>query len=618
VSTHALPASPIQAYLEHLHERHASLDHGEVASYIPELHKADRSWFGICMATLDGAVYEVGDSRLPFTIQSISKPLVYGLALEDVGAARVLEKVGVEPSGDAFNEISLAPDSRRPLNPMINAGAITATSLVKGHSSQDAFERILTVFSTYAGRPLGVDEAVFESERATGHRNRAIGHMLRNFDILTDDPTRALDVYFRQCAIAVTCRDLSVIAATLANGGMNPITGEQAIRAEHVDAVLSVMTTCGMYDFAGEWMYAIGMPAKSGVAGGIMAVLPGQLGIAVFSPPLDARGNSVRGVETCKALSRDLNLHFLRLPRPQRSAIRRSFDLSQIASKRRRTDAERAVLRARGARARLYDLQGDLVFAAVESVVRAVVEAGPDLELALLDLRRVTEISPSATRLLLDLLLHLAPQGRSLVLIGGDRHPRLLRQLDEARAHHHHGRCLVTFPDVDPALEWCERHLLAAAGDPSAAVGTAVSFAEHPMCAGLTAAEAETLAGVMERKAFGAGQTIVHTGDPADAMYFLTRGDVSVTVELPSGQRMRLSTLTQGMAFGELAVVSAGPRIADVRADTAVECWRLPSDVFERLGTEQPRIKMTILENLLRNVAAMLERANQELAVLSR
>ena len=259
--------SPVQAYLERLHARHAGLREGAVATYIPELAKADPEWFGVCLATVDGRVYEVGDAQQPFTIQSISKPIAYGLALEYRGRAAVAKKVGVEPTGEAFNSISLAPGTGCPLNPMINAGAIATTSLIAGRSPADRLERLLAVFSLYAGRPLGIDETVYRSEKDTGHRNRAIGHMLRNFDVLTTDPDAALDLYFGQCSIAVTCRDLSVIAATLANGGVNPLTGERALRHDLVESVLSVMTTCGMYDFAGEWVYSVGLPAKSGVAG---------------------------------------------------------------------------------------------------------------------------------------------------------------------------------------------------------------------------------------------------------------------------------------------------------------------------------------------------------------
>jgi glutaminase len=185
-----------------------------VATYIPELAKADPEWFGICVATTDGAVYEVGDSRQPFTIQSISKPFTYGLAIEDRGLNPVLAKIGVEPSGEAFNSINLAPDSGCPRNPMINAGAIVATSLIAGTSPENRLERLLAVLSAYAGHPLAVDPVVYESERSTGHRNRAIGHLLRNFEVLTGDPDEALDLYFRQCSVTVDCRDLGVMAAS--------------------------------------------------------------------------------------------------------------------------------------------------------------------------------------------------------------------------------------------------------------------------------------------------------------------------------------------------------------------------------------------------------------------
>src|SRR5438045_3642111 len=174
-------SSPVLDYLEQLHKEYASLTEGQVATYIPELAKADPNWFGICLVTAAGHVYEVGDSRQPFTIQSISKPFTYGLALEDRGLDQVLAKIGVEPTGEAFNSISLAPETGRPLNPMINAGAIAAASLIAGHSAEDKLARLLRVYSLYAGRSLALDDAVYTSERSTGHRNRAIGHMLRNF-----------------------------------------------------------------------------------------------------------------------------------------------------------------------------------------------------------------------------------------------------------------------------------------------------------------------------------------------------------------------------------------------------------------------------------------------------
>ena len=205
----------------------------------PNWPKANPDWFGICMVTTDGHVYEVGDSRQRFTIQSISKPFVYGLALEDNTRAEVMKKISVEPTGDAFNAISLEAGTGRPRNPMINAGAIAAAGLIAGKDAQTRLRRMLEMFSLYVGEEVAIDEAVYRSESATGHRNRAIGHMLRNFDILTEVPEPVVDLYFKQCSVSVNCRDLAMMAATLAIGGVNPVTGKQAIRGEYVESVLS-------------------------------------------------------------------------------------------------------------------------------------------------------------------------------------------------------------------------------------------------------------------------------------------------------------------------------------------------------------------------------------------
>src|ERR1041385_4599166 len=224
-------SSPILDHLNQLHEQYAPLTDGNVATYIPELAKANPEWFGICLVTTRGAVYEVGDSRQDFTIQSISKPFVYGLALEDNGRISVLQKVGVEPTGDAFNSISLDPGTGRPRNPMINAGAIATAGLIAGKTSRIKFKRVLEAFSLYAGRELSLDETVYRSESETGHRNRAIGHMLRNFDKLTGDPMPTTELYFQQCSISVNCRDLGIMAATLANRGVDK-QGEEGGGAE--------------------------------------------------------------------------------------------------------------------------------------------------------------------------------------------------------------------------------------------------------------------------------------------------------------------------------------------------------------------------------------------------
>jgi glutaminase len=608
--------SPIQSYLEALHADVVGLRHGDVATYIPELAKADPDWFGICIATTDGRLYEVGDSREPFTIQSISKAFIYGLALEDRGRKTVLEKIGVEPSGEAFNSISLAPGSGRPLNPMINAGAIAATSLVSGHSADDKLHRIMSLLSIYAGRTLVQDLSVYESERDTGHRNRAIGHMLRSFDILGESPDLALDLYFRQCSVSVDCRDLAMMAATLANGGTNPVSGERPIRPEFVQDVLSIMATCGMYDYAGEWVYWVGMPAKSGVAGGILAVLPGQLGIGIFSPPLDARGNSVRGVEVCRRMSRELNLHYLSAARPSGSIVRASYSLVRVGSKRVRSEADREALDREGDRARAYELQGDLAFGAVEAVARRIVDESPGVDLVVLDLSRVTQIGDAAAEVLLSLLQSLAMSGKLLIFASADRQARAVRLWRE-RLSRDGALQLFVFAEIDRALEFCENRLLGKS-EPMAVARPALSLAEHPTLQGLSAEQIQTLEGELERRSYAAGELIVRRGEPADCLYFVARGEVSVTAELPNGQLKRLSTLSAGTTFGELAMVNRTPRSADVRADAPTDCYELSLTAFEALSEKHPDIKLLLLENLLRTLSRTAARLTSEVLELSR
>jgi glutaminase len=607
--------SPIQRYLDGLHQRLSAERGGALATYIPELAQADPGWFGICIATADGHVYEAGDSRLPFTIQSISKPFAYGLALGDRGREHVRGKVGVEPTGEAFNSIRLDAGSGRPLNPMVNAGAIATTGLVAGDGASDRLHRLLATLSLYAGRKLDLDLDVYRSEAETGHRNRAIAHLLRNFSILEDDPEEPLDLYFRQCSISVTCLDLSLMAATLANGGVNPLTRERAIRGELVPSVLSVMTTCGMYDYAGEWLYEIGLPAKSGVAGGVLAVLPGQLGIGVFSPLLDERGNSVRGVAVCRELARDFELHFLRVPRPARATLRARYDLAGVRSKRQRSPAEEATLREQGGRVRIYELQGDVAFAGVETVTRQVLDDAREAEIAIIDLRRVTRVAAGAGMLVSGLLRELAAHGRRLVLASAQRHPRLVRQLEEGFGPEEQWR-LSVFPSLDPALEWAEDQLLARGRSP-AAEAQPLPLAAHPICRGLSPEEIESFEKLLEPMRFAAGETIVRKGEPADRIYFLVDGEVSVVNELPNGELARLSTLSRGMTFGEIAAVSRGTRSADVRADEAAACFALPIATFELLGQMHPDVKLVLLENLLANVCQTVARLTHEVATLA-
>lgn len=304
----------LENFLGELYDKYKPLKEGRLANYIPELDKANPDWFSICVVTADGQTYSVGDYEQLFTIQSISKAFVYGLALEEHGRDYILKRVGVEPTGDAFNSlIQLEESSKRPYNPMVNAGAIATTSLIKGANPSERLNRLLDMFGRYVGHDLFIDMPVFLSERTTGHRNRAMAHLMLNFGMIDEKIDEALDLYFQQCSIMVNCQDLAIMAATLAHCGINPITQQRAVEARYIRDILTVMYTCGMYNFAGEWAYKVGLPAKSGVSGGLLVVVPQKMGIAVFSPPLDSHGSSVRGMKVCEELSERFGLHLFDL-----------------------------------------------------------------------------------------------------------------------------------------------------------------------------------------------------------------------------------------------------------------------------------------------------------------
>ena len=607
--------SPIQDYLQDLYVRHASLREGEVATYIPELAKANPDWFGICLVTTEGHVYEVGDSRQNFTIQSISKPFVYGLALEDNTRAEVLKKISVEPTGDAFNAISLEPGTGRPRNPMINAGAIAAAGLIAGKKPATRWQRVLDMFSLYTGREVTLDEAVYQSESSTGHRNRAIGHMLRNFDILTETPEPVVDLYFKQCSLSVTCRDLGVMAATLASSGVNPLTGRQAIRGEYVESILSVMGSCGMYDYAGEWLYRVGMPAKSGVAGGVIAVLPGQLGIGVFSPRLDSRGNSVRGLAVCNDISRDFDLHLFNTPSVSKSVIRLKFSAAQVNSNRIRTPDEAQALRTHGDRIRIVQLQGNLALPTAEVVVHDLMSSLGDMDMAIMDFRHVISIDESASRLFYHLLRKVEEQNKKVAFTNLTRVPllsRYMRSKFKAQA----AERFKTFEDADMALEFCENLLL----DQKLGVRATEEIVEpvdYVLLAGLPPKELAVVRTMLERRKFKSGEVIVQPGTPAKEMYFLARGRASAHIEQADGRKKRLGTFSSGMVFGEMGVLENAPRSAEVTADTEVECDLLKLEDFEKLGENHPQINRAIMRNLALLLSRNLRKRNQEISVFN-
>jgi glutaminase len=292
-----------------LHQRFGSLNEGEPASYIPELADVDPDRFAIAAMTVQGERIGVGDVDHEFTIQSISKLLMYGLALETHGRDRVLERVGVAPTGEAFNAIELDEATNRAPNPMVNAGAIAITDLIVGADVDERVEQVRSMYERYLGRKPTVDREVWASERETGNRNRAIAYLMLSRGIIEDRVEETLDLYFAQCSVLVSAHDLALIGATIANHGISPVTGERVVSREVTRDMLTVALTCGMYDYAGEWAFSVGIPAKSGVGGGILGMLPGVGGMATFSPRLDAIGNSVRGLRVFEELSQRFDMH---------------------------------------------------------------------------------------------------------------------------------------------------------------------------------------------------------------------------------------------------------------------------------------------------------------------
>ncbi|QJA09549.1 glutaminase A [Romboutsia sp. CE17] len=286
-------------------------NYGQVASYIPELKNANAEDLGICIIDKDNNMYSAGDYKKKFTIQSVSKTIVLAMALMDNDWAYVFSKVGMEPSGDPFNSIMKleTDDTTKPCNPMINAGAIVTTSLIKGSSLKDKEERMLNFFRKIAKNDnIKINQAVYESEKLTGDRNRAMAYLLKNDGVIDGNVEEILDLYFKQCSIEVDAEDLARIGLIFANYGLDIETGEQIISKNVSRMVKTFMVTCGMYDASGEFAIKVGIPAKSGVGGGIMASVPGKMGIGLYGPALDKKGNSIAGIKILEDLSKKLEL----------------------------------------------------------------------------------------------------------------------------------------------------------------------------------------------------------------------------------------------------------------------------------------------------------------------
>ena len=321
VSTGRLPSpDQVQVLLDEAHHRYRDLIDGKVADYIPALADTPPDLFGICVAGVDGQIFEAGDAGHELSLQSVSKPFVFALVSQAIGHDAARAKLGVNSTGQPFDSVlAIELNEDRTMNPMVNAGAIAATSLVPGATPGDKWDRIVDGLSLFAGRRLVLDTEVYESETATNRRNRGIAHLLDGYGRLYCDPDVATDLYTRQCSLLVTARDLAVMGATLADGGVNPVTRQRVVDAEHCAGVLAVLATAGLYEHSGEWLYDVGLPGKSGVSGGILTTSPGKGGLGTFSPPLDPAGNSIRGLATTKFLSRSLGLSlFASMPRTGR------------------------------------------------------------------------------------------------------------------------------------------------------------------------------------------------------------------------------------------------------------------------------------------------------------
>lgn len=428
--------------LRELHTRYAGAGEGALADYIPQLALADPGAFGLALVSMDGHRYSAGDADVPFTVQSVSKPFVYALALSLLGLDEVCRWVNAEPSGEAFNAISLERGTGRPANAMVNAGAIVATALVPDTPVAPRFGRILDCLSRFAGRRLDVDEEVYASEAATGDRNRALAYLIRGTGPLPVDPVAAVETYFRQCAVRVTALDLAAMAATLAHGGVNPLTGDRVVPEPVAAQVLAVMATCGMYDASGDWLLRVGLPAKSGVSGGLIAAGPARFGLAAYSPLLDPRGTSVRGRLAIGKLADRLGLHLMHNPALAGSTVTLVTTADDLPAGPAGEGG-----RARRERVAVAAAQGALDFTAAERVLYALDEAGAGRTGAsVLDLVRVTDIDTVARAMLRGGLARLAADGRRTAVADPD---------GRLREPGGDGGSARSFASREEAVAWC-------------------------------------------------------------------------------------------------------------------------------------------------------------------
>ena len=603
-----LTKPPLLEFLEKIHQSVSVYTSGSPADYIPELAIVNPDQFGIALTTVDGITHSVGDSSVEFTIQSISKAFVYSLAIEKLGSDEVLKKIGVEPSGEAFNSIRLN-DENRPFNPMVNSGAIACTGLICEYAKEDAFDVVIDFLSEFAGRKLSMCKNVFNSENLTGDRNRAIAWLLKNNKQFDYDVEKVLDLYFKQCSILVTAKDLSIMAATMSKNGFNPITKKRVISNEAVIKSMSIMVSSGMYDYSGEWTYRIGLPAKSGVGGGITAVLPSEFGLGVFSPPLDELGNSVRGIKVCQELSSHFKIHLLHSEDNAENCIRKLYDLSKIRSLHNRKPIDEKTLNLNGHKSSVIELGGNINLVQSDSLTRAISKM-IDKDFIVISLEKVSEFTSGAVEILKAFSSKI--DDKPQIIFCGLRNQDLIisefyEDLSESADPE-----ILQFDNLDRAIEWVENQIISICGENAEKGKGLQQIMSQPILQNLSSTELDSVKQNLELLEIESGKQIIALGQEADGIFLLLSGKVEIALD----DGKYLATVSSGTCFGELALISPKEyRQANIFSTTSCSCAWISAKNLNKIFSKFPGIKSKMLLNLSLILVDRLNKSNAKIAL---
>ena len=637
--------SPLHRYLSDLLENIRPMTAGTVNPVTATATQPDISKLAITLTTVNGFQYSSGDSDHRFAIQSIAKVFAYGLALDDLGSAELAKRIDVEPSGDPFNEISLQSGTGRPANPMINAGAIATVGQIKGRGGVDRLSRITGIMDLAAeGSPgeLEINRTVYHAENLNGHRNRALAWLLRSFEILDSDPEPVVQDYFLECSTDVTTENLSMMAATLANKGVNPVTGREVFSEETTRQVLGVMMTCGMYDAAGNWMIDVGLPAKSGVDGGIMVVVPGQLGIGVYSAPLDEHGNSVRGAAAIRRVTRDLGLHYADASPLGGSTLRAHYSLADASLGVVRSTELSRITSQFGDRCQILEVSGDLGFAETETMARTIVELDDDVSMVIIDFQGVDDFGRAAILMLASLTASWRNAGKDIIFI--DWTETLVEHLldyievhddlelpdprDKAKAASA-GHIDLPWESDEPeeevqgefrlfdnrsaALEWAELRLAHRYARQILQTDDAPREPETaPVFDFLEDRDVNVLADYMELRSYTAGTVIRRVGQPFGGIYFIRSGRVELAAEGRDDTRYRHVYLSPGSTFGEFALSYTGRQLTTIRAIDDAEILVLSAQKIAEIEKSDPQLAIRLWTAIAREAYTVLEQSSRE------